>query len=51
VFILFAAYALDEKYMCMGAQRRQFATVTANSVKEAVTLAKAFWGAAGCYKK
>jgi hypothetical protein len=51
VFILFAAYALDEKYMCMGAQRGQFATVTANSVKEAATLAKAFWGAAGCYKK
>lgn len=51
VFILFAAYALDEKYVCMGPQRGQFATLTANSVKEASTLTKAFWGAAGCYKK
>ncbi|WP_277758304.1 hypothetical protein [Pseudomonas sp. A34-9] len=51
VLIVCAAYALNEKYVCMGAQRGQFATVTANSTKEAATLAKAFWGAAGCYKK
>ena len=51
VLILFTAYALDEKYVCMGMQRGQIATVAANSVEAAVKIAKSFWGAAGCYKK
>jgi acyl-homoserine lactone acylase PvdQ len=49
--ILFAAYALDKNYVCMGMQRGQIATVAANSVEAAVKIAKSSWGAAGCYKK
>jgi hypothetical protein len=48
--ILFAAYAFDEQYVCMGMQRGQIATVSASLVEVAVNIAKACWGAAGCYK-
>jgi hypothetical protein len=49
--ILFAAYAFEEQYVCMGMQRGQIATVSASSVEMAVKIAKACWGTAGCYKK
>lgn len=51
LLILFAAYAHNEQYVCLGMQRGQIATVTANSVYAAVQIAKASWGAAGCFKK
>jgi hypothetical protein len=40
-----------QKYVCMGSQRGQIAIVRANSLLEANHIAKAAWGAAGCYKK
>ncbi|VVO52062.1 hypothetical protein PS865_00337 [Pseudomonas fluorescens] len=39
------------EYVCMGSQRGQIAIVRANSLLEANQIAKAAWGAAGCYKK
>ncbi|MFJ4252007.1 hypothetical protein [Pseudomonas sp. NPDC089741] len=51
ILILLAAYAANEKYVCMGMQRGQIATVSASSVEEAVQIAKASWNAAGCYRE
>ena len=51
LLIVFAAYALNQQFVCLGMQRGQIATVAANSVEVAVKIAKAAWGGAGCYAK
>ncbi|MFJ2320451.1 hypothetical protein [Pseudomonas sp. NPDC087817] len=51
LLIVFAAYALNQQFVCLGTQRGQIATMSASSLEAAVKIAKATWGAAGCYKK